>query len=193
MRSWTSAVGTLIIDEDGIYDPRLANDRLLLGMKGTFSEMELATFRQRSLQARQQKAERGEFYTLIPVGYVLTAGNRLEIDPDARVREAIRLVFTKFRELGSARQVILWMRQEGIELPTRQAGDFKRRHPLAAGGGWSSAVLDQPDLRRRLRLGTHTHGGSAARWQACRQEAACSADGLAGFDYRPPSRLHRLG
>lgn len=116
-------VGTLIIDEDGIYDPRLANDRLLLGMKGTFSEMELATFRQRSLQARQQKAERGEFYTLIPVGYVLTAGNRLEIDPDTRVREAIRLVFTKFRELGSARQVILWMRQEGIELPTRQAGD----------------------------------------------------------------------
>lgn len=120
-------VGTLIIDEDGIYDPRLANDRLLLGMKGTFSEMELSAFRQRSLQARQQKAARGELYTLVPAGYRLTAGNRLEMDPDARVREAISLVFTKFRELGSARQVILWMRQEGIELPARQTGEIRWR------------------------------------------------------------------
>jgi DNA invertase Pin-like site-specific DNA recombinase len=125
-------VGTLIIDEDGIYDPRLANDRLLLGMKGTFSEMELSVFRQRSLQARQQKAARGELYSLVPAGYRLTAGNRLEMDPDARVREAISLVFTKFRELGSARQVILWMRQEGIELPTRQAGEIRWR--LAGAG-----------------------------------------------------------
>ena len=137
-------VGTLIIDEDGIYDPRLANDRLLLGMKGTFSEMELATIRQRSLQARQQKAGRGELYSLIPVGYVLTAGNRLEIDSDARVREAISLVFTKFRELGSARQVILWMCQEGIELPTRQAGDSNREISWRLAGAGLRRFLTNP-------------------------------------------------
>jgi DNA invertase Pin-like site-specific DNA recombinase len=84
-------VGTLIIDGDGIYDPRLANDRLLLGMKGTFSEMELATLRQRSLEARRQKAARGEFYSLIPVGYVLTADNRLEMDPEPRELTPSRL------------------------------------------------------------------------------------------------------
>jgi excisionase family DNA binding protein len=137
-------VGTLIIDEDGIYDPRLTNDRLLLGMKGTFSEMELATLRQRSLEARRQKAARGEFYSLIPVGYVLTADNRLEMDPDARVREAIHLVFAKFRELGSARQVILWMRQEGIELPACQAGAANRKTTWRLAGASLRRFLTNP-------------------------------------------------
>jgi excisionase family DNA binding protein len=137
-------VGTLIIDEDGVYDPRQANDRLLLGMKGTFSELELATFRQRSLEARRQKAERGEFYSLIPVGYALSADNRLEMDPDARVREAIRLVFTKFREMGSARQVILWMRQEGIELPTCRAGASNRNITWKLAGSGLRRFLTNP-------------------------------------------------
>lgn len=137
-------VGTLIIDEDGVYDPRLMNDRLLLGMKGTFSEMELATIRQRSLEARRQKAARGEFYSLIPVGYVLTAENRLEMDPDARVREAIHLVFAKFRELGSARQVILWMRQEGIELPTCRAGASNRHITWRLAGAGLRRFLTNP-------------------------------------------------
>lgn len=137
-------VDTLIIDEDGVYDPRLTNDRLLLGMKGTFSEMELATIRQRSLEARQQKAARGEFYSLIPVGYVLSADNRLEMDPDARVREAIHLVFAKFRELGSARQVILWMRQEGIELPTCRAGASNRNITWRLAGAGLRRFLTNP-------------------------------------------------
>ena len=137
-------VGTLIIDEDGIYDPRLTNDRLLLGMKGTFSEMELATLRQRSLEARRQKAARGEFYSLIPAGYVLTADNRLEMDPDARVREAIHLVFAKFRELGSARQVILWMRQEGIELPACQGGAANRKITWRLAGAGLRRFLTNP-------------------------------------------------
>jgi DNA invertase Pin-like site-specific DNA recombinase len=111
-------VDTLIVDEDGVYDPRQPNDRLVLGMKGTLSEMELATLRQRSFEALMQKARRGELLTSAPVGYVRTPDDRLEQDPDRRVRNAIGLVFRLFREVGSARQVLLRLRQEGIELPT---------------------------------------------------------------------------
>jgi len=110
-------VGTLIIDEDGIYDPRQSNDRLLLGMKGTMSEMELSMFRQRSSEARSQKARRGELFTIVAVGYFKTDDDRIEKDPDRRVREAIDLVFHKFAELQSVRQVLLWIRQEQILLP----------------------------------------------------------------------------
>lgn len=110
-------VGTLIIDEDGIYDPRQSNDRLLLGMKGTMSEMELSMFRQRSSEARSQKARRGELFTIVAVGYCKTGDDRIEKDPDRRVREAIDLVFHKFAELQSVRQVLLWIRQEQVLLP----------------------------------------------------------------------------
>lgn len=110
-------VGTILVDEDGIYDPREPNDRLLLGMKGTLSEMELSTFRQRSQAALDQKAKRGELFMTVPVGYVRAPNDRIEKDPDQRICEALDLVFRKFRELGSVRQVLLWIRQEHIELP----------------------------------------------------------------------------
>ena len=71
-------VNTLIIDEDGVYDPRSPNDRLLLGMKGTMSEMELSVFRQRSVEARKQKARRGELFLTVAVGYVKTDDDRIE-------------------------------------------------------------------------------------------------------------------
>src|SRR5450631_4453569 len=103
-------VGTLIADEDGIYDPRHPNDRLLLGMKGTMSEMELSMFRQRSLEALKQKARRGELLLTVAVGYVKAPNDRLEKDPDQRVQEAIALVFTRFAALQTVRQVHLWMR-----------------------------------------------------------------------------------
>jgi DNA invertase Pin-like site-specific DNA recombinase len=110
-------VNTVLIDRDGIYDPRLPNDRLLLGMKGKIAEMELATFRQRSQAALEQKAKRGELFGIVPIGYVRTEDDRIEKDPDQRISEAIALVFAKFREFGSARQILLWLRQEHIELP----------------------------------------------------------------------------
>ena len=110
-------VGTLILDEDGIYDPRHPNDRLLLGMKGTMSEMELSLFRQRSLEALKQKARRGELFLTVAVGYLKTSHDRIEMDPDLRVREAIASVFARFTELQTVRQVHLWMRQERLPLP----------------------------------------------------------------------------
>jgi excisionase family DNA binding protein len=110
-------VNSLIIDEDGIYDPRLVNDRLLLGMKGTFSELELSILRQRSQEALRLKAARGDLHTTVAIGYRRGADDRLEQDPDLRIREALSLVFRKFGEIGSVRQLALWLRQERIDLP----------------------------------------------------------------------------
>ena len=120
-------VGTLIVDEDGVYDPRHPNDRLLLGMKGTMSEMELSLFRQRSLEALKQKARRGELFLTVAVGYLKTAHDRIEKDPDRRIQEAITLVFARFAELQTVRQVHLWMRQQRLPLPATDYGPEGRK------------------------------------------------------------------
>ena len=120
-------VGCLLADEDGVYDPRLPNDRLLLGMKGTMSEMELSILRQRSLEALRQKARRGELFLNVAVGFVKVRHDRIALDPDLRIREALGLVFGKFAEFQSIRQVHLWMRQEQVLLPTVETGEDGRR------------------------------------------------------------------
>jgi DNA invertase Pin-like site-specific DNA recombinase len=119
-------VGCLLIDEDGVYDPRPVNDRLLLGMKSTFSELELSILRQRSQEALRLKASRGDLHTSVALGYVRSTSDRLEMDPDRRVRGAIDLVFRKFDEVGSVRQVAVWLRQEGIQLPRSVHGQEGR-------------------------------------------------------------------
>ena len=108
---------SLVVDPDGVYDPRLVNDRLLLGLKGTMSEYELSLMRQRGLAARDQKAGRGEFRFMLPPGFCWGEAGKIEIDPDEHVARTIHLVFAKFRELGSARQVFLWLRQAGLKMP----------------------------------------------------------------------------
>ena len=120
-------VGTLIVDEDGVYDPRHPNDRLLLGMKGTMSEMELSVFRQRSLEALKQKARRGELFMTVAIGYLRVGHNAIEKDPDRRIQEAIGLVFAKFAEMQSVRQVHLWFRHERVSLPAATYGAEGRR------------------------------------------------------------------
>lgn len=111
-------VGSIIIDEDGVYDPRSVNDRLLLGMKGTMSEMELSLLRQRSVEALKLKAARGDLHTTVAIGFMRSEDDRIELDPDLRIREAIGSVFARFTQVGSVRQVLLWFRQERIELPS---------------------------------------------------------------------------
>ena len=120
-------VGCLLADEDGVYDPRLPNDRLLLGMKGTMSEMELSILRQRSLEALRQKARRGELFLTVAIGYVKVRRDRIAKDPDRRVQEAIGLVFRKFAEFQSIRQVHLWLRQEGVLTPALETDGGGRR------------------------------------------------------------------
>ncbi len=119
-------VGTLIVDEDGIYDSASPNDRLLLGMKGTMSEMELSVFRRRSAEAMKQKARRGELFLTVAVGYVKAGRDAIEKDADRRVQEAVDLVFRKFSELQTIRQVLVWLRQEGILMPALGAAGGDR-------------------------------------------------------------------
>ena len=110
-------VSCLIVDENRVYDPRQPDDRMVLGMKGTMSEMELSILRQRATEARRQKALRGELYGIVAIGYLKADDNRLEKDPNRRIQDAIALVFHKFAELQSVRQVLLWLRQERVLLP----------------------------------------------------------------------------
>ena len=125
-RDWSQLVefgairNIVLIDHDGIYDPRLVNDRLLLGLKGIMSDFELATLRQRAHEAKRMKAQRGELPMPLPVGLVHGPTGAIELDADARVQQAIRLVLRKFDELGSTRQVMLWLRRERVSLPVRR-------------------------------------------------------------------------
>lgn len=115
-------VDTLLMDQEIIYDSRNSNDRLLLGLKGSLNEYELDLLRHRSQEARRQKAARGELLIAAPVGYIKTADQRLEKDPDGRVQEAIHLIYKKFFELGTVRQTLLWFVEQGLDLPVAQHG-----------------------------------------------------------------------
>src|SRR6201982_3624516 len=111
---------TLIGDADGVYHPAMFNDRLLLGLKGTMSEAELHVLRARLLGGIRNKAARGELRRNLPVGFVWgEEDGEVRFHPDAAVVSAIRTVFSKFTELGSARKVWLWFRSEGLSFPTR--------------------------------------------------------------------------
>ena len=167
-------VGTVIVDEDGIYDPRHPNDRLLLGMKGTMSELELSLFRQRSQEALKQKARRGALVLGVAAGYVRVGRDRIEKNPDRRVRDALQLVFAKFAEFQSARQVHLWLRDEGIELPVKSREGEARgvvwrlpaynivhnilTNPIYAGAyafGRTTSKVSVAQGRKRVRRGVH--------------------------------------
>jgi excisionase family DNA binding protein len=150
-----AVVDTLIIDHDGVYDPKHPNDRLLLGLKGMLSEMEVTTFRQRSQEAVRQMARRGEYYVRVPEGYVLRGKGQLEKDPDEQVRRSIELALEKFRALGSARQVSLWLRQEGIRLPKRVSPKGEQVEFVPATNWRVARLLKDPSY-----AGAYAHGRS---------------------------------
>ncbi len=112
---------TVIGDADGIYHPGSFNDRLLLGLKGTMSEAELHVLRARLEGGIRNKAQRGELRKALPVGLVWGEDEgEILLDPDEAVRGAIETIFDRFAELGSVRQVWLWMRREGVQFPLRR-------------------------------------------------------------------------
>jgi DNA invertase Pin-like site-specific DNA recombinase len=106
-----------VVDHEGVYNPCQPNDRLLLGMKGSISEFELGVLRTRMLDAARSKARRGELRLSVPFGYIWHREVGLGLDPDLRLQDVIRLIFTRFNELGSARQVLLSMTADKIHFP----------------------------------------------------------------------------
>jgi DNA invertase Pin-like site-specific DNA recombinase len=110
---------TLILDEDGIYDPGHFNDRLLLGLKGTMSEAELHMLRARLIGGQLNKARRGELWIRPPIGYIDDGEGRLAFDPDEQTQAAVRLLFDTFRTTGSALRVVRHFAEQGIRWPRR--------------------------------------------------------------------------
>ena len=110
---------TLILDEDGVYDPTSFNDRLLLGLKGTMSEAELHVLKARLRGGILNKARRGEYHCPLPTGFVYDEAGNVVLDPDTQIRETITYFFSTFERLGSASQTVKAFRNEGLCFPTR--------------------------------------------------------------------------
>jgi DNA invertase Pin-like site-specific DNA recombinase len=139
-----SVFGTLIADIDGVYDPRLYNDRLLLGLKGTMSEAELHWLRMRLDAGRLSQVQRGVYRQALPTGFVRLPDGRVVKDPDQQVQHLIELLFAKFTELGSCRQLLHYMSREHILLP--------RRHSV---GQFAGQLLWKPPTEATLRSILH--------------------------------------
>jgi len=150
---------SLVVDDDGVYDPRVLNDRLLLGLKGTMSEFELGLLRQRAQEAYRAKVSRGEVLTRVPVGYVRDGRHGIAMTPDRRVQEAIRGLFELFARLGTLRQALLWYHQNNVLFPVRRDG-----------GEGERIEWQMPNYQLLLRLiknpvfaGTFAHGRTCSR------------------------------
>lgn len=129
-----AVVDCLLADQDGIYDANDFNDHLLLGLKGTMSELELALMRNRLERGRQNKAARGELFQKVPVGYVKLPNGQAALDPDEQVRSVVHLIFAKYEELGSVYAVFRYLLRQHIRLGIRchegpQRGDLQWRRP----------------------------------------------------------------
>jgi DNA invertase Pin-like site-specific DNA recombinase len=111
--------GTLISDEDGVYDPAHFNDRLLLGLKGTMSDAELHVLKARLQGGLRNKARRGELTVPLPIGFVYDAAGTVTLDPDRQIQSAVRMVFDTFRQVSSATAVVRRFQREGLPFPRR--------------------------------------------------------------------------
>lgn len=146
---------TVIIDEDGFYNPADFNDQLLLGLKGTMSQAELHFLRARLLGGKLNKAQKGELKRLLPVGFVYDEQGRIVLDADAEVRDAVRFLFGAFRQTGSAYGVVHKFSKEALRFPKRSYG-----------GAWNGKLIwgRLCEARARMALknpayaGVYVHG-----------------------------------
>ena len=146
---------TLLSDFDGVYDPTVFNDRLLLGLKAIMGEAELHLIHQRLYQGRMNKARRGELFTTLPMGYIRRGDNGIELDPDPQVQAVLRLLFDKFQELGSACGVLRYLATNQIQLGLRT------QHGLDAGRlRWqpASRAVILKVLRHPIYAGCYVYG-----------------------------------
>jgi len=147
--------GTLLADQDGIYDPGDPNDRLLLGLKGTMSEMELHTMRNRLDRGRRNKASRGELFYSVPFGYAILPSGEVTFDPDEQARSVVKLLFSKFEDCGSATGAFRWMTEHDILLPIRS-----RQGPAKGEIEWRRCSLATiiTTLHNPIYAGAYAHG-----------------------------------
>ena len=151
---------TLILDEDGLYDPRHFNDRLLLGLKGTLSEAELHVLRARLLGGIESKARRGELRKPLPVGLEYDAQNRVVLDPDQQVQQTLATFFREFGRIGTAMGVVRYFRAQKFQFPRRVRRGLRKGQLVWAPITHSLAlkVLKNPRY-----AGCYVHGRS--RWR----------------------------
>ena len=208
---------SLILDQDGLYDPASFNDRLLLGLKGTMSEAELHVLRTRLQEGILSKARRGELKTALPVGLVYDELDRVVLSPDSQVRGALQRFFDAFQRLGSASAVVREFRREGIQMPRhsrtgakpkpiiwgdlihtqalhilhnpRYGGAFAfGRHRVRRGPDGRMKVLKQPQ-EQWISLIPDAHDGYISWDQYQRNEQTLAANAWAySSDRRPPPR-----
>ncbi len=175
--------GTLIADLDGLYDPALYNDRLLLGLKGTMSEAELHLLKQRLYQGCLSKARRGALTFALPSGYIWDADGAIQFDPDEQVQAVVRLIFAQFEELGTLGGLLRYLARHDIRLgvrvregpgkgqlvwrrPNRATLQNLLKHPLYAG----AYVYGRRQIDRRRYQSDHPQSGrvvmSRSDWHA---------------------------
>jgi DNA invertase Pin-like site-specific DNA recombinase len=183
--------GSLLADEDGVYDAKDPNDRLVLGMKGLMSEMELHIMRNRLLRGRDNKAARGELFHSVPMGYLILPTGEVDFDPDEQAREVMQLVFDKFKELGTIYGVFHWLLQHDIKMPVRARTGAKKgqltwsrpsiptlaqilRHPIYAG---AYAFGRRPEVSN----GKHSSGNPYRPWVPMEQWKVLIKDRLPAY------------
>jgi DNA invertase Pin-like site-specific DNA recombinase len=153
-----SLFGVIIADSERLYDPALYHDRLLLGLSGIMSEAELHQLRVRMHQGERQKAARGELNIPLPAGLMLMSGGGIMLNPDAEVQARLRLVFTKFSELGSAKAVMRYLRRALLTLPVR---------PLLGPAPHAVVWRDANDARVRSILNNPAYAGAYVYGRRC--------------------------
>jgi DNA invertase Pin-like site-specific DNA recombinase len=151
---------TLVIDEDGVYDPTQYNDRLLLGIKGTMSEAELHWIRSRLLGGKLEKARSGQLRFRPPTGLVYDPAGQILFDPDEQVQHALRLLFDTFEQVGAALGVVQYFAQNRLSFPTRLHGGIRDGQLLwrPLDHGRVLAILHNPSY-----AGTYVYGRTKTR------------------------------
>jgi DNA invertase Pin-like site-specific DNA recombinase len=179
-----SLFGALISDLDGVYDPSLFNDRLLLGLKGTMSEAELHTIKMRMHAGRNAKAARGELGMLVPVGYVRRPSGEVIQDPDEQARTVVETIFAQFERRGTVHGVLCYLVEHDLRLPVRvrfgpDKGDLTwtrpnrvtlqnmLANPIYAGAYvWGRRPTDAR-AKRPGRPATGRKGAHVGEWRVC--------------------------
>ena len=175
----------LLADEDGLYDPSDINDRLILGMKGLMSEMELHVMRGRLERGRRNKAQRGELFHAVPWGYVLSSDGTVALDPDEQVRATVQRIFDSFEKCGSAYAVVRDLRRQDVRLPKRNGGgclvwrlatesivNTTLHHPLYAGAYSWGRCRKQTEIDTTGRVSCSRRHRPLAEWTVLMHDRA---------------------